>query len=1152
MPAASGAPALDDPDFSGAALPGTSAHHSRAIRLTRIHALNWYGYQDSLAVKGNLVLAGLTGSGKSILMDLVMLVLVGPEKARHHFNRSATGTQSDRTLKGYCLLDTKREENGQPTYYRDKGATTYVALEFTWPGGQRIETWGLRIEFRNASENDGQITPFFCKGSLERADFLTAWLDGKKRPSELPAFRALIDARAGRTFASSREYLRDMSNPEHLNFNREVLDRLLPSAMSFTNLKSFDDFCRRFVLPGESVPVEDVTASYRDFQSYEQELKSLRAQLERLQRIRDLSQKLESSIRDRDVARYLHGELSHEHAKQLVESGEKRLADLKVAHAAEQAQLDELDRQIQQATAERERLLAVLNETSEGRLYGQLSAQVKELEGRVESLSSLQARVEDRLRRRVDNAREWLEKMRAASIVAPLDGRAMEKAIRTLDDCEAHATFNALSAVRAAAEQLCQDLRRSVSNETQKLQSLRRHEEELSQQLTALRSGLPPIPQPLLHTLNERLPRLPGEPTARALRDLCEVTDERWREALEVAFTDKFSIVVPEQHYEDALKIYHELKPASQSVLAAAESLIHPRRALALSREVLPGSLAEKIETDDAVARAILDHLFGGMICVETLAELEKHSAAILPDGLTLRDAQARRARHYDGLPFIGQRGLQRQRDIKASQLKEVEAQIRRLEPIERAVQESINLLPQMIPDHNSMVQDLSKLETLPEMESNLEKARRTLADLDTSAYASIAEQAEEWQPRIRAWNSEKLDIVGKGSHREIEQTEKMLDKRRQELNESLEAFTRTKMQVDISLHLERLRTWREEMRNRYMVSDVMAREFEKARAAASEEAIRSEGDLKQAMTDFKKTFQPKFDDLPEDGRTAAPYERVLARIEGASIIEYEKKAQSEKARWETLFRTQVLSRMQRALKRVEDIIFLLNKQLKRPIGRDLYKIRREPNPDFKFYRELIDLNALHQEDGLFYNSIGGELRQALDSFLNTLVHHANTPEAARLLDYRQYYDYKLQITDIHNPDAPPIDVDKQGRKMSGGENQSPYFVAILASYLHAYNRHETRWKEPSLALVPIDEAFSKLSGERIQDCIGAIGELDLQGVFSMSSGNIPYAFSLCDELIVITKREERSGNRSGIRNVPSVLFSDTPEGKEWMEKHKA
>ena len=85
------------------------SQRSRAIRLTRIHAMNWYGYQDTLPVNGNLVLAGVTGSGKSILMDLIMLVLVGPEKARHHFNRSATGSQSDRTIKGYCLLDTKRE-----------------------------------------------------------------------------------------------------------------------------------------------------------------------------------------------------------------------------------------------------------------------------------------------------------------------------------------------------------------------------------------------------------------------------------------------------------------------------------------------------------------------------------------------------------------------------------------------------------------------------------------------------------------------------------------------------------------------------------------------------------------------------------------------------------------------------------------------------------------------------------------------------------------------------------------------------------------------------------------------------------------------------------------------------------------------------------
>ena len=112
---------------------------SRAIQLSKIHALNWYGYRDTLPVKGNLVLAGVTGSGKSILMDLLMLVLVGPERARHHFNRSATGGRSDRTIKGYCLLDTKREENGQPQYFHDKGVTTYIGGEFTWPDGSKYE-----------------------------------------------------------------------------------------------------------------------------------------------------------------------------------------------------------------------------------------------------------------------------------------------------------------------------------------------------------------------------------------------------------------------------------------------------------------------------------------------------------------------------------------------------------------------------------------------------------------------------------------------------------------------------------------------------------------------------------------------------------------------------------------------------------------------------------------------------------------------------------------------------------------------------------------------------------------------------------------------------------------------------------------------------
>jgi hypothetical protein len=171
---------------------------SRAIKLTRIHAINWYGYNDSLPVEGNLLLAGVTGSGKSVLMDLIMTVLVGTDAAHHHFNRSATGGQSDRTVKSYCLLDTKREENGVPQYIRS-AAITYIALEFSWPRKateeERIETWGLRIEFRNTAENQGHVKPFVVYGPLTKADFLNA----ERRPLEAAEFKHLVEkARDGK------------------------------------------------------------------------------------------------------------------------------------------------------------------------------------------------------------------------------------------------------------------------------------------------------------------------------------------------------------------------------------------------------------------------------------------------------------------------------------------------------------------------------------------------------------------------------------------------------------------------------------------------------------------------------------------------------------------------------------------------------------------------------------------------------------------------------------------------------------------------------------------------------------------------------------------------------------------------------------------
>jgi uncharacterized protein YPO0396 len=1122
---------------------------SRAIQLSKIHALNWYGYRDSLPVKGNLVLAGVTGSGKSILMDLLMLVLVGPERARHHFNRSATGSKSDRTIKGYCLLDTKREENGQPQYFHDKGVTTYIAAEFTWPDGSRVETWGLRFEFRNTSENDGFTTPFFCPAPLDRADFLSVSPeDGKPRTRSLAEFKGLIESKGGRLFTSSREYLRDMANPSHLNFNKDVLERLLPSAMSFTNLKSFDDFCRQFVLPGEAVPVDDVISSFRDFESYERELRDLRAQLERLLRIRQLAATLNDAARDRDVATYLAAEHAWEHASADVTAMESRLAALRAEFADDEARLVELTDLTEESRRQGEHLSALLNESTEGRLYRKIADEIRELEAGIDRLRAIAHKIDGGLGQRIKTARRWMQEVSKAPVHPFVDVSRMAEALGFLDSCERSETSNTLAHLATAADQLCKQLRERFRNDAEELRRLRAEKSDLDAQIDSLKRGLPPGPQPLLSALREALPHLPGEPPPRTLRELCEIEDESWRAAAETALEEKFAVLVAAGHYPQALAILQKLPPHDLSK-AGPQHLMNAGVLSAAKTRRLKHSLADVFRCADPAAQACIDLLFGEVIRVSNLADFARHDSAVLPDGLIKRAGTVTRPRPYDGHPFIGENGLKRQLEIKLARLGEIEAALRRLEPVEREIERLITARQQEIPDHADISRELVRIEELPKLQEKHEQRMAEYNAIATDEFESLGERIEELKEQLAAWEREKNAILRKGGHKDIEQAEKLLTTRREVASRFEDEFSRIKLRIDIVSHLERYRGWKQEMAGLYPPHDVRSREFGKAAESNKLIVIETTGDLKVAMLDFKKTFHPKFDDLPEDGSDTAPYERILNVIENANIPEYERKSATERKRWESLFRTQVLSRMQQAIKNVENIISLLNHQLKRPIGHDRYRIDRKPNPDFRIYRELIDLNALHHEDELFFASMGGELKDALQTFLTTLVRNANSPDAARLLDYRQYFDYDLLVTDIRDPDGRPVSVDKQSGKMSGGENQSPYFVAILASYLHAYNRHETRRKEPSLALVPIDEAFSKLSGERIQNCLQAMAELDLQGMFSMSSGNIPYAFSQCDELIIISRKEERRGSRVGVRNVPVVLFRDSAEGRQWIEE---
>lgn len=1122
----------------------------RKISLTRIHAINWYGYADSISVAGNLLLAGVTGSGKSILMDLIQVVLVG-DRRLVKFNQSATGAASSRDLKGYVLGDIKEDEGGVTQYMRDS-AITYAALEFTWPDsaaeeGHRIETWGLRVEYTSAAEQQGRISPWWCEGRLERGDFLVTTLEGKRVPRELADWRAFVDQRGGEIFAGIEEYRRDMSSPGHLNFDHGILSRLLPTAMSFTFLRSFNEFCRLFILPPDKLNIDDVRSSYRTFQRYEEELAELRKQLDGLREIRDLHQQHEGLARDAAVAGYLSAELAWQHAETQRNEAEKKCAELKAAFETEGKRLRELDEAIPQRRQQIEQLKDLVRQTPGGDNYLFIKSDNEQLVSRVAQLKEIGVSLDSAFASRLRAARAWAQEV--AKLPLEIDHATVEAVERAADRAEAGGLSQADDMLRAlgdAANKASSEVGRAARSTLDRLGKLRQELGALREEVAALKLGRLPFPTRLLDELNKGLLGFGNEPSARHLCQLCEVKDERWRAAIEVAFTRKFAIVVAAEHYDQAEQIYHGLRAETLGRDMGRESLINSTKALKLPGKMASGSLAEKIETRHPVAAAIVAHLFGDLICCERREQLREHAFAILPDGFMSRGAFVERVRHYDNLPFVGERGLKQQLAWKEAQISEREAEERRLKPVEEMVNDVQRRWREQFENPAPLYKQLAQISELPALEKRLAENLEKLKLIDRALFDEWEQQRVAMENELRGWEVEQRGLLTNQKHKDVERAVAALDTATASARAAKENFDDVRGGRDFSVWLTRMDEMRAEMLAQYTAEIAVRRFTEKANKCAHDADVTS-AQLVGARQLFAQRF-PKFDDLPIEAKDNAAYDRVLAKIDAADIPNYEAKSKEERRKWEHLFREQVLEKLRAALMEVKNIISLLNTSLNKSIGSSRYFIEHRKNPDFEIYHRMLDATNVAGSD-LFASVADQQLRERIQQFLDLLVNAPDGVEAGRLLDYRHYFEYDMLVEDSAQPaeQRRRISVDRQSGKFSGGENQSPYFIAILASYLRAYRRHDRYRNTPTLALVPIDEAFSKLSGERIADCIDALAQLELQGVFSMSTGNIPYAFEKCDHLLVVSKEERRVGRKLKVRNIAVSIARDSEEGRQFI-----
>ncbi|MDB6077021.1 MAG: hypothetical protein JWO82_768, partial [Akkermansiaceae bacterium] len=163
-------------------------------------------------------------------------------------------------------------------------------------------------------------------------------------------------------------------------------------------------------------------------------------------------------------------------------------------------------------------------------------------------------------------------------------------------------------------------------------------------------------------------------------------------------------------------------------------------------------------------------------------------------------------------------------------------------------------------------------------------------------------------------------------------------------------------------------------------------------------------------------------------------------------------------------------------------------------------------------------------------------MKEEIEAAKAALMAAIENPEDARhqkALDYRYYHHWDIQATPTGKGEGSAISLNKSAKKQSGGENQAPFFVAMLAAFQRVYDMGRKEQRR-NLGVVIMDEAFSKLSGDRIDSCLALAQNFGLQLIMAFPEDRLPTMIQHAETVVqarVERNYDDRSGTVTGIEN---------------------
>ncbi|QQE80528.1 ATP-binding protein [Alicyclobacillus sp. SO9] len=620
---------------------------------------------------------------------------------------------------------------------------------------------------------------------------------------------------------------------------------------------------------------------------------------------------------------------------------------------------------------------------------------------------------------------------------------------------------------------------------------------------------------------SEMSSRASGETSGVSIfAELLEIRNPVWQKAIEgYLHTQRFYLIVPPETFSQALRIYDEVKNSHH---LSEVGLVDIDKVMAERPKALSGSLAEEIVTDNPYARAYADYLLGRVMKCDSVDELRNHRTSITQDGMLYHNYVARQINpaRFATL-YIGKQAIEHQLNQKTTRLERVQTLLQGFRP-------RLDLVAEWAAQSCPTLSELTAAEDFLQEFSRLSKLRgEYLAILDEMGRLDFT-RVEEIGKEIA-----RCDVLLKDmGHQMSELTKKQgaLQAQYQRLVQQdipgLEEEVRDKKHF-ISSRYDPLAAadmnsrYQQELKRLGSPQTVMAN-FGRQRSTEKNREEESREELVNQRSDYNKTFGAGFDILREDNDA---YRAELTALQESGLTEYAAQIQDAKERAQMQFQEDFINKLRSNIDTVEQQIKALNSALREVSfgGRERYQFKVSPNSQYQpFYAMIMD-EMLLEGRSLFSDAFMERHGSVIDELFrkivdvdedNQTVHSELEKNLHTFTDYRTYLDFDLVVRDEEGRESR---LSRVIAKKSGGETQTPFYIAVLASFAQTYRIHQSGFNN-TLRLMIFDEAYSKMDHQRIRDSINLVRDMGMQVILSAPTEKIADIVPLVDRTLVVQR----------------------------------